>query len=179
MRPDSGALVDRSNEDVVWPAGTARRATDAFPYGAALDPDLVLRSCRAFAWQIRQTSDNLWNALCAYESHEVFSDEVRRTLDLLDHIDENIGYFRIRIGDVAAFLPRNQPLYALTCFVLIPSLMSTGVHFRVPAAWRNSFRIWRAPLICDPISPTFTPHSIRGRNFCGSVRRNCGTSIPK
>lgn len=139
MQPDSGVLALALGEEVVWSPGAAPRVTNAFSYGNALDGRLVLHTCRAFARQIRQKSENLWDALSIYESHEVFSDEVRRTLDLLDHIEENIDYFRVRIGDVAAFLPRNQPLYAFTCFVLIPSLMSTGVHFRVPAAWRTFF----------------------------------------
>lgn len=110
-----------------------------FAYGAALDLGRVKLACKEFAQKVRQSRDELWEILSAYESYEVFSDELHRTLDLLENIDENLEYFRIRIGDVAAFLPRNQPLYALTCFALVPALMSTGVHFRVPAAWREFF----------------------------------------
>ena len=84
--------------------------------------------------RIRGNRDQLIDILLEYESFEVVEDEIERTLDLLDHIDENKKYFNLRIGGVTAFMPRNQPLYAFSCFVFIPSLMATDVHFRIPEA---------------------------------------------
>jgi lysyl-tRNA synthetase class 1 len=77
--------------------------------------------------------------LLEYESYEVVEDETALTLDLLRSLDENADYFRLRVGPVAAFLPRNQPLYAFACFVIVPSLMASEVHFRIPHAMRHFF----------------------------------------
>src|SRR3989344_871888 len=82
---------------------------------------------------------DLTNILLKYESHEVVLDEVARTLDLLKHLKENRKYFRLRVGAITTFLPRNQPLYAFACFVVVPSLMASEVHFRIPHSMKNFF----------------------------------------
>lgn len=88
---------------------------------------------------IEARKDKLVDILLIYESYEVASDEIDRTLDLLRHIRENKKYFKLRIGPVTSFLPRNQPMYALSCFVLIPSLMASEVHFRIPHTIKHFF----------------------------------------
>ncbi len=92
--------------------------------------------CLNFAYEIEKNSEEIINILLNYESFEVVEDEKQRTLDLLKNIRENKTFFEMRIGQITAFLPRNQPLYALTCFVLIPSLMASSVHFRIPKSMR-------------------------------------------
>jgi lysyl-tRNA synthetase class 1 len=77
--------------------------------------------------------------LLEYESYEVVVDEINRTFDLLRHLKENVAYFKLRVGSVASFLPRNQPLYALSCFVLVPSMMASEVHFRIPQSMTHFF----------------------------------------
>ncbi|MFN3692744.1 MAG: aldehyde dehydrogenase family protein [Candidatus Paceibacteria bacterium] len=83
--------------------------------------------------------EELAHILLEYESYEVVTDEISRTFDLLRHLKENEEYFKLRIGAVASFLPRNQPLYALSCFVLVPSLMASEVHFRIPQSMTHFF----------------------------------------
>ncbi len=83
--------------------------------------------------------EELAHILLEYESYEVVTDEISRTFDLLRHLKENEAYFKLRIGAVAAFLPRNQPLYALSCFVLVPSFMASEVHFRIPQSMTHFF----------------------------------------
>ena len=82
---------------------------------------------------------DLTNILSKYESHEVIQDEVARTLDLLKHLKENKKYFQLRVGAITTFLPRNQPLYAFVCFVVVPSLMASEVHFRIPHSMKSFF----------------------------------------
>ncbi len=108
------------------------------PYDHLAFTDVELRA-NQFANHIESYREELTETLLTYESFEVVQDETARTLDLLRNLHENKNYFQLRIGSVAAFLPRNQPLYALTCFVLVPSLMSSDVHFRVPYSLRNLF----------------------------------------
>ncbi len=83
--------------------------------------------------------EELAHILLEYESYEVVMDEINRTFDLLRHLKENEAYFKLRVGSVTSFLPRNQPLYALSCFVLVPSLMASEVHFRIPQSMTHFF----------------------------------------
>jgi lysyl-tRNA synthetase class 1 len=99
----------------------------------------VERRAERWADYIEAHFEELAEMLLEYESYEVVQDEVGRTLDHLRNLKENKKYFRLRIGAVTTFLPRNQPLYALTCFVIIPSLMATEVHFRIPNSMRRFF----------------------------------------
>lgn len=92
-----------------------------------------------FADIIEENYEDLVNVLLTYESYEVVQDEISRTLDLLRNLNENKKYFCLRVGQVTSFLPRNQPLYTFTCFVVIPSLMATEIHFRMPQSTKNFF----------------------------------------
>jgi hypothetical protein len=91
----------------------------------------------SFADHIESVKDRLVNILLTYESYEVAEDELDRTLDVLRNLHENREYFQFRVNNIASFLPRNQPLYALTCFVIVPSLMSSEVHFRIPHGMKH------------------------------------------
>lgn len=97
------------------------------------------RSATALAELIEARFEELSHILLEYESYEVVTDEISRTLDLLRNLKENKDFFKLRVGEVTTFLPRNQPLYALTCFVLVPSLMASEVHFRIPHSMRHFF----------------------------------------
>lgn len=107
---------------------------------AYLDPidfDEINARALSFAKHIEDNFEAIADVLLLYESFEVVKDETARTLDFLKSLKENKEYFALRINAVTAFLPRNQPLYALTCFVLIPSLMAGKVYFRVPSSMRG------------------------------------------
>ncbi len=94
---------------------------------------------RSFADWIESHFDELADILLDYESFEVVQDETERTLDHLRNLQENREYFALCIGEVTSFLPRNQPLYALICFVIVPSFMASAVHFRIPHSMRHFF----------------------------------------
>lgn len=88
---------------------------------------------------IKEKLEELTDILLEYESFEVVNDEINRTLDLLQNLKENEEYFKLRVGPTTSFLPKNQPLYAFTCFVIIPSFMCNEVHFRIPHSMKNFF----------------------------------------
>ena len=94
----------------------------------------------SFAQKIERNYSDIIEILLNYETFEVANDEIERTLDLFKNLNENKKYFAVRIGDIASFLPKYQPLYALSCFVLVPSLMATGVHFRIPHCMKFFFQ---------------------------------------
>ncbi len=109
---------------------------DYAPY-SPLDFALIEKHALAFATHLKKNRAIIIDLLLTYESYEVVEDEMTRALDLLENLKENKQYFDLRVGDIVAFLPRNQPLYALTCFVLVPSYMGGAVHFRIPHSMRS------------------------------------------
>jgi|SRR3989344_3630133 len=109
-----------------------------YPY-TAIDFEEINKRAQRFVNIIESCRGNLTKILLRYESYEVVKDEISRTLDLLKNLRENRNFFQLRVGAVAAFLPRNQPLYALTCFVIVPSLMASEVHFRIPHSMWSFF----------------------------------------
>lgn len=102
-----------------------------------IDFETINKQAQNLASLIEERYEGLVNILLKYESHEVAEDEIARTLDLLKNLYENKDFFKLRVGAVTSFLPRNQPLYALSCFVIIPSLMAESVHFRIPSSMRG------------------------------------------
>jgi len=104
-----------------------------------IDFTSVNQTALAFADHLTSHFEEIADVLLEYESFEVVEDEFNRTIDLFKNLDENKDYFVLRIGEVASFLPRNQPLYAFSCFVIVPSLMAREVHFRIPHSMRNFF----------------------------------------
>lgn len=112
--------------------------TTFIPY-TTLDFSKIDEQAKNFADVVEKNLKKLTQILLKYESYEVVKDEIARTLDLLRNLKENRKYFHLRVGAVTSFLPRNQPLYAFTCFVLVPSLMASEVHFRIPNSMRNFF----------------------------------------
>ena len=110
-----------------------------FSLHANIDFAAIALSALQIVEAINGNLEQLIEILLEYESYEVASDEISRTVDLLSNLEENREYFQIRTGAVTTFLPRNQPLYALTCFVIVPALMSTEVHFRIPQATKRIF----------------------------------------
>ncbi len=112
--------------------------TNYAPY-SELDFESINKQTNDLVDHLESRYEELAHILLEYESYEVVVDEINRTFDLLRHLKENEEYFKLRIGSVAAFLPRNQPLYALSCFVLVPSLMASEVHFRIPQSMTHFF----------------------------------------
>src|SRR3989344_5101936 len=104
-----------------------------------IDFSVVNRTALAFADHLSSHFENIAEILLEYESFEVVEDEFNRTMDLFKSLDENKNYFVLRINEVTAFLPRNQPLYAFACFVVVPSLMAHEIHFRIPHSMRGFF----------------------------------------
>ncbi|MEK7668996.1 MAG: aldehyde dehydrogenase family protein [Patescibacteria group bacterium] len=112
--------------------------TEYIPY-TTLNFSEIDQQAKNLADIIEDRLKDLTDILLKYESYEVVQDEVARTLDLLRNLKENKKYFRLRVGAVTSFLPRNQPLYAFACFVVVPALMASEVHFRIPNSMRYFF----------------------------------------
>jgi lysyl-tRNA synthetase class 1 len=81
---------------------------------------------------IRSKKHQLIITLTQYETIKTAEDEIERTIDLLTSLDENIDYFKEVVGQVAVFMPSNQPLYSFACFAIVPSLMAAKVYVKSP-----------------------------------------------
>lgn len=104
-----------------------------------LDPAAIEARAHAFADAVEDRREALVELLLRYETHAVAVDEIARTLDLMRSLHENRAWFQRRVGDVAAFLPANQPLYALSCFGLVPSLAARRALVRPPQVMGDFF----------------------------------------
>ncbi len=109
-------------------------------YKKKIDFEHVQRRVKNFIGMLLKKKKKIISILLKYESFEVASDEFDRTLDLLQHLEENKSFFTRQLFAVTTFLPRNQPLYALTCFAIVPSLMAAEVHVRAPLAMNFFFK---------------------------------------
>lgn len=131
------ALASTTNRKVVvGPASQAApwRANPARPRGLGemLDFAEVKSRARRLADRLLARTDAIADLLADYECHNVVLDEIERSYDLLVNLHRNQDYFRHRVGLVKAHLPSNQPLYAQTCFGIVPALMAEEVLVRPP-----------------------------------------------
>jgi len=103
--------------------------------------DDILKRSHDIAQHIRWSKDTIISILTNYETYLVAQDEIERTLDLLENLDENSEYFQgVKVNKTVVFLPSNQPLYAFFCFAVIPSFMSLEVCVRMPKDMNGFFR---------------------------------------
>jgi len=99
--------------------------------------------CALFADHLRSRREQIQSALSSYASVPAVDDEIARATYLLDHLDENQEYFQDdigKVGEVAAFLPRNQLLYATVYMGVVPAIMSNHCHVRPPESAHPVYR---------------------------------------
>jgi lysyl-tRNA synthetase, class I len=111
------------------------RALNSYP--EELDFDRISQHGHSFASFVRRNSGDITSVLTKYETHAVAADEIDRALDLFEHLDENRECYSRRVGNILTFLPRNQPLYALSCFSLALSYLATRVYTLFPSAMQS------------------------------------------
>lgn len=107
--------------------------------GREIDQNAVLEVAKRFAQFLRENSEEIVSVLLKYETYNVAKDEIARSIETLEDLGENIEYYRREVGSVVVFLPSNQPLYALTCFGILPSLMSQNVFVKAPKGMQRFF----------------------------------------
>lgn len=95
---------------------------------------------REFAEFLLKNESLIAKVLTQYETFEVASDEIRRCVDLFSSLSENKDYFTGKKANATVvFMPRNQPLYALSCFGFVPSFQSHIVNVRPPLSMHLFF----------------------------------------
>lgn len=100
----------------------------------------VARACALFSEYLRDRREQIHAALADYASFPAVEDEIARAAYVLDNIGENREYFQWKAGEAAAFLPRNQLLYATVYMGVIPALMANQCHVRPPESAHSAYR---------------------------------------
>ena len=110
------------------------------PYNGRIHFEEVAHMAALFADHLRDRREQIDSALALYASMPAVEDELARATYLHEHLEENRKYFETRVGRVAAFLPRNQLLYATTYMGVVPALMSAECHVRPPESAHPAYR---------------------------------------
>lgn len=123
---------DISYTDVVWYSSMSSTSQD-------LNFETLNEKAKKLANLIIGRKQEIVDVLTRYETYWVAMDEIDRSLDLLLHLNENCDYFVQEIRGVATFLPSNQPLYAFSCFAVVPALMAKQVYVKAPEVMKSFF----------------------------------------
>jgi acyl-CoA reductase-like NAD-dependent aldehyde dehydrogenase len=111
-----------------------------------IDFDVLFEKAKRFADFLEQNTDVIRRALKHYETYGTVIDEIARSTEHLRNLDKNREYFEYRAPGIATFMPLNQPLYALVCFGIVPSMMCKEAHVRPPTFAQDTLRSLQAVL---------------------------------
>lgn len=106
-----------------------------------LDFDKINKLCQKFSDFLKKHTPQIAESLKNFETYNVIIDEIERSVDLLENLNQNKEYFYSPVSSITTFLPLNQPLYATVCFGIIPSLMAKDVAIRPPTAIHPHFQL--------------------------------------
>ncbi|MFJ4145093.1 aldehyde dehydrogenase family protein [Pseudomonas sp. NPDC089734] len=106
----------------------------------AIDFQTVKTRAAAFAQHLREHTETIAESLSGFECYNVAADEIERCVELLDNLELNSPFFERKVHCVTSYLPLNQPIYATTCFGIIPSLMADSAWLRPPTAMHSHYR---------------------------------------
>ncbi len=122
-------------------------------YDSPIEIEDVYNKAALCVQQLEKQKEKIFDALTRYETFGTARDEFERSEELLRNISLNREYFVRKAHGVTSYLPKNQPLYALVCFGVVPSLMSEATWVRPPQSAQPTFRhLW--PLLnFDSICP--------------------------
>lgn len=139
------------------------------PFPTKIDYHYARWRANAFVEHLVNIKNNLRDILTTYETMQVFEDEFARSIDLLSSLDENEQYFVRKVDQVASFLPKNQPLYALCCFVIVPSLMSHKMIAKKPAAMHAFFDVMIQTLQIEKFFPNIELSNLWRNEFIAKI----------
>ncbi len=132
----------------------------------------ALQAGYEFADRLEDCADAVVDLLVGYESYATARDEIERTLSCLRNLGREFPGLEARVSRISSFLPLNQPLYGLTLFGIVPSLMATKQVFVRPpvVAWRIVREIARKLKIAESFPRIEILEVERSRFLDGYVR---------
>lgn len=101
----------------------------------------VVDHAKSFADFLKSKTLDIHKILRKYQSKEVVDDEIRRSIETLQSMQEIEQYFDCIpfVQHTATFLPLNLPLYSLVLFAAIPAYQSTLLTIKVPQKMQEMF----------------------------------------
>lgn len=126
--------------EVSRPMATIERPPEARQVLEAIDFEEVKARAAAFAQHLRSNSEAIAESLSGFECYNVAVDEIERCVEFLECLALNSPFFERRVRCVTSYLPLNQPIYATTCFGIIPSLLADSAWLRPPTAMHSHYR---------------------------------------
>lgn len=106
----------------------------------AIDFEEVKARAADFAQHLRINSEAIAESLSEFECYNVAMDEIERCIEFLEHLEINRSFFERKVHCVTSYLPLNQPIYATTCFGIIPSFLASSAWLRPPTAMHSHYR---------------------------------------
>lgn len=106
------------------PMATIESPRDAGRVLDTIDFEEVKARAAEFAHHLRSNSEAIAESLSGFECYNVAVDEIERCVEFLERLEFNSPFFERRVRCVTSYLPLNQPIYATTCFGIIPSLLA-------------------------------------------------------
>ncbi|MBX8545245.1 aldehyde dehydrogenase family protein [Pseudomonas cichorii] len=147
------AINHRESETMSAPVNQAiteshdiQRSTPAVPASGsgrvleAIDFLEVQARAAAFAQHLKDNTEAIAESLSGFECYNVAVDEIERCVELLENLELNSPFFERKVRCVTSYLPLNQPIYATTCFGIVPSLMADEAWLRPPTAMHSHYR---------------------------------------
>ncbi|MGL9758447.1 MAG: aldehyde dehydrogenase family protein [Wolbachia sp.] len=104
-----------------------------------IDFRYVFACAQKFSTYLKHNQGKIIQCLQSYECLDVAVDEIKRSVDLLDNLNQNSEYFKAQVSCIVSFLPLNQPLYSSVCFGCIMSLMAKTAIIRPPTVMKSLF----------------------------------------
>jgi aldehyde dehydrogenase (NAD+) len=100
--------------------------------GDGLGP--FIAQCGLFSTKISCNRQKLVNLLSKYETYETACDEIERSIQALQGMDEELKNLQKPLSGLvtSTFFPLNLPLYSLVLFGIVPSAFSANVFIRPP-----------------------------------------------
>ena len=86
----------------------------------------------SFADHLLKHRETIHKVLRSYQSKEVVEDEINRSVEMLQNIDELKSYFTGHVDKISTFLPLNLPLYSFVLFAAVPSYQAIKLVVRAP-----------------------------------------------
>jgi predicted nucleotidyltransferase len=96
---------------------------------------------QSFATHLKSNTAKIHDVLRKYESKQVVDDEIHRSVEALESLDEIGRYFTETplSQETAVFLPLNLPLYSFVLFGAIPAYQSVSLAIRAPERMKEVF----------------------------------------
>ncbi|KAF7188216.1 4,4'-diaponeurosporen-aldehyde dehydrogenase [Pseudocercospora fuligena] len=133
----------------------------------------MAKKCALYAQHLQDNHHSIAKVMTAYQSYAVTADEIERSVECLNSLDEIKHFLTRRTNRVCTFFPLNLPVYSLVLFAVIPSLIADEVYLRPPQKMIPVFKQLLTSLALPDYFPTirvsFTDREVFVKDFVANA----------